>query len=262
MSSPTTKTTTTTTTTMTMMTMTMTTMMTTMMRTKTTTRIGALMSPATQTCANRPTRPVLATRRAGLFIALALLAFGCAALAACDDSGGASESFAVKASDAPLACDPEGETPGALACRLAYYTNRERAAHPEESDFAAPLAWDADLAAVARDYSERMCDEGFFDHVDPKGASMEMRLMAAGISYVKAGENLARGRNMSPKTAVEMFMDEPSCRPNHRANVLDPEFTHVGVGVAFCRGRTVYTQLFARYEPRSYASQIPYCFGR
>ena len=59
---------------------------------------------------------------------------------------------------------------------MTYYTNRERRANPDESDLAEPLDWDGDLAEVAQKYCERMCDEGFFDHNDPKGHAMENRL--------------------------------------------------------------------------------------
>lgn len=158
------------------------------------------------------------------------------------------DSFSLGENDYALACNPEGNDEGALACQLAYYTNRERAAHPEESDGATSLDWDWDLADVADEYSEGMCDEGFFSHDDQQGREMEDRLKGAGIHYVKAGENLARGTDLLPGEAMAMFMNEPACEPNHRGNVLDNDFTHTGVGVAFCGGNAIYTQLFATFD--------------
>lgn len=156
--------------------------------------------------------------------------------------------FILGEHDYYLDCDPFGDSSSALACQLAYYTNRERQSHPDESDHADPLDWDEDLAKVALKYNQRMCDEGFFDHHDPQGRGMESRLQEAGVFYVKAGENLARGTDMLPSEAMAMFMNEPPCKPNHRGNVLDNDFTHTGVGTVFCGSKTIYTQMFATFD--------------
>ena len=158
------------------------------------------------------------------------------------------DSFVLGDNDYLLDCDPSGDDESALACQLAYFTNRERQANQEESDLANPLNWNDDLAYVARQYCSRMCSEGFFDHVDPQGRRMEDRLQEAGIFYVKAGENLARGTNLSPSDAMGMFMNEPSCTNNHRGNVLDNDFTDTGIGAVFCGDRIIYTQLFATFD--------------
>jgi len=165
-----------------------------------------------------------------------------------EESPAEPDPFVLGDDDTPLDCDPSGEDESALACQLAYYTNRERNAHPEESDEAEPLDWSRKLAEVARRYSRRMCDEDFFDHIDPHDHGLEHRLNEAGIFYVKAGENLARGTRLHPSEAMSLFMDEPPCEPNHRGNVLDNDFTHVGVGAVFCGSKTIYTQLFATFE--------------
>ena len=156
--------------------------------------------------------------------------------------------FHLEENDHILDCDPLGDSSGALACQLAYYTNRERRANPEESDLAQPLDWDEDLAEVAKKYCERMCDEGFFDHNDPRGHAMESRLQDAGIFFVKAGENLARGTDLFPSGAFALFMGEPPCELNHRGNVLDNDFTQTGAGTSFCGSKTIYTQLFATFD--------------
>lgn len=179
-------------------------------------------------------------------------------VSACDPAADNSDksSFSLKASDYELSCDPIGDAEGALSCQLAYYTNRQRNDHPDESDLADPLNWSDDLSEVARDYSRTMCDEGFFDHDDPHGNGMESRFQEAGILFIKAGENLARGSKMLPDQAMTLFMNEPHCEQNHRSNVLDNDFTNTGVGVYFCGSKTIYTQLFATFDAEDLREDI------
>ncbi len=180
-----------------------------------------------------------------VYIILILLAMSCS------DHGDLehSDAFALAQNDYMLDCDPIGKGADSLACQLAYYTNREREGHPEESSLAMPLNWQNELATAAGQYSRRMCDENFFDHNDPRGSGIEVRLYKAGIVYVKAGENLARGTYLLPSEAMAMFMNEPPCRVNHRGNILDPDFTHIGVGAVICGTKIIYTQLFATFHP-------------
>ena len=183
-----------------------------------------------------------------VFYLIVLLALICTVACQSELDNGKGNDFALGETDYLIDCDPAGQSASALACQLGFFTNRQRLAHPEESDQADPLDWSEDLADVALNYSERICDEGFFDHVDPSGNKMEIRLQSAGIFYVKAGENLARGTDMLPSQAMTLFMDELSCEKNHRGNILDNDFTHMGVGTVFCGKKTIYTQLFATYD--------------
>lgn len=196
-------------------------------------------------------RQKLPTRqRRSMLLPVALIAWILCGVGGCstDNPPDPLDSFVLGDSDYLLDCDPSGKDESALACQLAYYANRERQANQEESDQAESLDWNGDLAVVAQNYTERMCNEGFFDHVDPQGRRMEDRLQDAGIFYVKAGENLARGKNLSPSDAMDMFMNEPSCYENHRGIVLDNDFTDTGVGTVFCGDTIIYTQLFAAFD--------------
>ncbi|MCZ7583123.1 MAG: hypothetical protein M5R36_07185 [Deltaproteobacteria bacterium] len=92
-----------------------------------------------------------------LLVALSVVLDACAG----DDGDDAPGAFKRSAYDEPLDCDAEGDGPDAKACQLAYYANRERRGHPEESDGAAPLDWDEELARVAREYCASMCEENF-----------------------------------------------------------------------------------------------------
>ena len=65
-----------------------------------------------------------------------------------------------------------------------------------------------------------------FDHTRPNGSKCFTALEEAGVSgYYTAGENIAAGQR-SPAEVVDGWMNSPG----HRANILNPDFTHIGVG--------------------------------
>ncbi|HLL54580.1 MAG TPA: CAP domain-containing protein, partial [Myxococcaceae bacterium] len=107
-----------------------------------------------------------------------------------------------------------------------------------------PVEPDEALDKVAQAYSERMVREGFFAHVAPDGSSVSTRLKRAGYRFERVGENL--GLAGGPLAAH--FVLEHS--PGHRRNIIEPDFTHVGIGVAFerkgDRTQAIVTQIFAR----------------
>ena len=117
---------------------------------------------------------------------------------------------------------PEAPTSAAQATALLFeLVNRDRrragvpalVAHPE-------------LSAVAQSHAEDMRDGRFFAHVSPRTGRLVERAEDAGIAYVRIGENIAVGQNV--REAQEALMRSPG----HRMNLLDPEFTHLGLGVA------------------------------
>jgi uncharacterized protein YkwD/uncharacterized membrane protein required for colicin V production len=87
-----------------------------------------------------------------------------------------------------------------------------------------PLAWSQALADVAQSYAREMYLGGFFSHDSPVSGTVVDRVAAAGIPYVIVGENLALAA--TPRSVHDGLMASPS----HRANILNPEFTRVGVG--------------------------------
>ncbi len=96
----------------------------------------------------------------------------------------------------------------------------ERARHGLPS-----LRWHDGLADLAQDHSARLRDgEAVFGHLSPD--SPGQRITSAGIPHDLALENVARAATLP--LAHTLFMASPS----HRAAVLDPDVTHVGVGVA------------------------------
>ena len=113
-----------------------------------------------------------------------------------------------------------------------------------------PLAWDGRLAAVARGHSADMQAHGFFGHVSPTTGSAADRTHKAGIDAMLILENVARA--FSPGEAERGLMNSPG----HRANILNREATHVGVGVTVdtVAHELLVTQLFSR-PPETFDAQ-------
>lgn len=88
-----------------------------------------------------------------------------------------------------------------------------------------PLVMDKDIIPVARAHSRDMWERSYFSHTNPDGESPFDRMQDAGIRYRIAGENLALARTVPQ--AHQGLMNSPG----HRKNILNPEFTRVGIGV-------------------------------
>lgn len=101
------------------------------------------------------------------------------------------------------------------------------------------LAWDDRLLPVARQHSEDMFKLKYFAHQSPVSGSPFDRLRAAGITYSRAGENLAYAQSVS--VAHRGLMQSQG----HRENILRSEFTRIAIGVisAGPYGR-MFTQMF------------------
>ncbi|MEV5548500.1 CAP domain-containing protein [Streptomyces sp. NPDC052309] len=103
-----------------------------------------------------------------------------------------------------------------------------------------PLAADPRLTAAAQAHSADMVARDFYSHTGPDGSRPWDRAAAVGAPQRTIGENIACGQR-SPADVVEGWMNSPG----HRANILKPEFTHIGVGLAGGgRAGTYWTQLF------------------
>jgi uncharacterized protein YkwD len=86
------------------------------------------------------------------------------------------------------------------------------------------------LLQSARGHARAMVAQRFFGSVSPDGISADQRIAATGYLGVPTGENIAwgAGADAMPVRVVESWMASPT----HRANVLNPELTEVGVGIA------------------------------
>jgi uncharacterized YkwD family protein/spore coat assembly protein SafA len=90
-----------------------------------------------------------------------------------------------------------------------------------------PLKIDWQLARVARYKSADMRDKNYFQHNSPTYGSPFTMMKNFGIQYRTAGENIAAGQR-TPQEVVNAWMNSPG----HRANILNKNFTHIGVGYA------------------------------
>jgi uncharacterized protein YkwD len=89
-----------------------------------------------------------------------------------------------------------------------------------------PVAAAPDLTAVARRHSEAMREAGRIAHVLPGAGDLTERLRGAGIAFRRAYENVA---SAAGALAAYALTEES---PAHRANLLQPRVTRVGIGVA------------------------------
>jgi uncharacterized YkwD family protein len=123
---------------------------------------------------------------------------------------------------APAASQPTQTTSAVSAFekKVVELTNAERA-----KQGLAPLTLDTELSKVARIKSQDMKDKNYFDHNSPTYGSPFDMMKSFGISYKSAGENIAMGQT-SPEQVVQAWMNSQG----HRENIMNPSFTHIGVG--------------------------------
>ncbi|MBB3869575.1 sporulation protein [Parageobacillus toebii NBRC 107807] len=113
-------------------------------------------------------------------------------------------------------------------------TNKERAKYGLP-----PLKVDLALSKVAREKSRDMAVNHYFSHNSPTYGSPFEMMRKFGISYTAAGENIAKGQR-TPQEVVAAWMNSPG----HRANILNKNYTHIGVG--FEENGYIWTQQFIR----------------
>jgi uncharacterized protein YkwD len=97
--------------------------------------------------------------------------------------------------------------------------------HERTSRGLKPLEADPELVPVARAHSADMFARGYFSHYTPEGKDPFQRMKDAGIRFRTAGENLALAPTL--QIAHTGLMNSPG----HRANILNPSFGRVGIGI-------------------------------
>ncbi|WP_069466558.1 CAP domain-containing protein [Actinacidiphila rubida] len=100
------------------------------------------------------------------------------------------------------------------------------------------LTASSSLDKLAQNFSDDMAARGFFDHTDPDGHTPWDRAKALGITNL-GGENIARGQS-DAEAVMTAWMNSPG----HRANILDCDYTTLGVGIHFGPGGPWWTQDF------------------
>lgn len=150
------------------------------------------------------------------------------------------------------AFEPAGEeVVSALEQKVYRMVNEARAAHIPKWMGRGPLLWHPALALVARHHSADMLNRRYVAHTTPNGITVGQRLDRDHISYLACGENI--GVVYGPASHGERgvqeihmaFMNQPRRLTNHRANILNPLWTHVGIGVVYApEGQLIVTQNF------------------
>lgn len=133
------------------------------------------------------------------------------------------------------------EAAGTLtSASIVAYANEGRADYG-----AGPLAHDALLSAAAQKKADDMAARGYFSHTDPDGHAPWKWFRSVGYYYYNAGENLAV-HFTDATTLNSAWMKSPT----HRANIVNPVYTRVGIGIAqgYYQGykTTFVVQFFAR----------------
>lgn len=84
--------------------------------------------------------------------------------------------------------------------------------------------------------------EQLFSHTRPNGSSFATALKEQNVSYRRAGENIAWGQR-TPEAVMKAWMNSSG----HRANIMNPEFTTIGIGYYVNENGTPYwCQLFTK----------------
>lgn len=100
-------------------------------------------------------------------------------------------------------------------------TNLER-----EANGLPPLVLNADLTKAAQMKAKDMFAKDYWAHVSPDGTTPWVWIRDSGYNYLYAGENLARGFSTSGDVTTAWMNS-----PEHRANLLSPNYTDIGFAV-------------------------------
>ena len=100
-----------------------------------------------------------------------------------------------------------------------------------------PLTENWELSRVARYKSQDMVNNRYFSHTSPTYGSPFQMIRDFGISFRRAGENIAYGQR-TPQAVVNAWMNSSG----HRANILNASYTQIGVG--YVADGNYWTQMF------------------
>ena len=120
-------------------------------------------------------------------------------------------------------------SPEEMARRVFVLTNAERKAHGVP-----PVAWDEDLAALARWRAQDMIKRHYYSHYDP----VTGHYLAAEKAHRWVSENIDGAYQLRPpfygrgNVSAQYFVTSWMHSPGHRKNMLNPKWKKLGVGIA------------------------------
>lgn len=130
---------------------------------------------------------------------------------------------------------PNKDTMDGLEAQVLTLTNKERS----KSGLPALKGDNTQLNRAARIKSEDQANRGQMGHNSPTLGSPFDQMRNMGITYRTAGENVAMGQP-SAAEVVKAWMNSPG----HKANIMNRNYTHLGVGYAIKNGKPFWTQMF------------------
>ena len=101
------------------------------------------------------------------------------------------------------------------------------------------LVLDERLCTVARSHGRDMAERKYFEHVSPEGLTPFDRLDRAHVRYAYAAENLALAPDL--QSASRALLDSRE----HRANMLEPHFTRVGIAAVDSASGVLFVEDFS-----------------
>jgi uncharacterized protein YkwD len=107
------------------------------------------------------------------------------------------------------------------------------------------LKYDEELADVALVHSRNMVEQNFFSHGDPEGRSPQKRVEEYYPEiFGGVGENIGFNHGETEEDVAKNLMESWMNSPEHRDNILDDQFSDIGVGVEQKGSRYYATQKF------------------
>lgn len=88
-----------------------------------------------------------------------------------------------------------------------------------------PLTINTTLTKAAQTKTDDMFAKQYFEHIAPDGTTPAQLVLKTGYNYKTTGENLALGDFKDEADLVKAWYDSPG----HRANMLNADFTEIGV---------------------------------
>ena len=137
-----------------------------------------------------------------------------------------------------------------LAARVLELVNQERA-----REGLAPMAMNPNLTTAAQSYAETLSSGGCFEHTCGPVPNPGDRIRNTGYSGYNAwAENIAAGQR-TPEEVMKSWMNSPG----HRANIMNPIYNEIGVGVSNGAApyRIYWSQSFARRPAASAPAPTP-----
>jgi uncharacterized protein YkwD len=142
--------------------------------------------------------------------------------------------LAAPGAAAARTCESAGAIPAKKAQRAAVRATLCKLNVARERHGLKPLKLNKRLSTAARRHARDMVRRDYFSHDSPEGATFVDRIRRSG--YLRGarswtvGENLAWGarKRSTPRAITRMWMNSAG----HRANILNPSFRDIGIGVA------------------------------